>query len=133
MTTTTTSAPTAATPMLTEGAVAVAASLVALGFANFFTTEGQNGSASDFLMMAPIAVGVAAVLFLLVLPRTRPHGPARIVLGILALLTFPAFWSGVPVVLGVAAVAAARRAGSVAWGVVGALAAAASLVVCVIG
>lgn len=133
MTTTTAPAPTSTSPLLAEGTIAIAAALTGLAFANFSTTEGQNGSASDFLMMAPIAVVLAAVLFLLVLPRTRPQGPARIWLGVLSLLAFPAFWSGLPMVLGVAAVTAARRAGSVAWGVVGGLAVVASLVVCVIG
>ena len=131
--TTGTSAPDRARPMLAEGAAAAAAALVGLGFANFVTTDGENGSASDFLMMAPIAVALAAVLFLWVLPRTRPQGPARVWFGVLSLLAFPAFWSGIPMVLGVAAITAARRAGSVAWTVVGALAVAASLLVCVIG
>lgn len=126
-------ATTTAQPLLLEGAVAAAAALVGLGFANFSTTEGENGSASDFLVLAPIAVALAAALFLWVLPRTKPDGPARIWFGVLSLLAFPAFWSGLPIVLGVAAVAAARRARSVAWTVVGALAAGASLVVCVIG
>jgi cytochrome bd-type quinol oxidase subunit 2 len=132
-TTTATSAPTTAPPMRLEGVVAAAAALVGLGFANFYTTEGQNGSASDFLLMASFAMALAAVLFLWVLPRTRPDGPSRIWFGVLSLLSFPAFWSGLPMVLGVAAVAAARRAGSVAWSVVGGLATVASLVVCVIG
>ena len=124
---------TTAHTMRLEGAVAVAAALVGLGFANFYTTEGENGSASDFLVMAPLVLGLAAALFLWVLPRTRPDGPAKVWLGVLSLLTFPAFWSGVPIVLGIAAVAAARRAGSVPWSVVGGLAACASLLVCVIG
>ena len=133
MTTTTAPAPTTTSPMLVEGAIAAGAALVGLGFANFSSAEGENGSASDFLMMAPIAVVLAAVLFLYVLPRTRPEGPARIWFGVLSLLAFPAFWSGIPMVLGVAAVTAARRAGSVAWAVVGGLAVAASLLVCIIG
>lgn len=134
MTTTTTApAPTTASPLLVEGGVAAAAALIGLGFANFFSTEGQNGSASDFLMMAPFALVLVAVLFLYALPRTRPDGPARVWFGVLSLLAFPAFWSGLPIVLGVAAITAARRAASVAWAVLGGLAVAASLTVCVIG
>ena len=132
-TTASAAAPATTSPLLVEGAVAAGAALVGLGFANFYTTEGQNGSASDFMMIAPIAVALAAVLFLYVLPRTRPEGPARIWFGVLSLLAFPAFWSGLPMVLGVAAVAAARRARSVAWAVVGSLAVVASLLVCVVG
>lgn len=113
--------------------MAVAAALVGLGFANSSTTEGGNGSVSDFLVMAPIAVVLAAALFLWVLLRTRPDGPAEVWLAVLSLLTFPAFWSGVPIVLRIAAVAAARRAGSVPSTVVGGLAAGASLLLCVIG
>jgi surface polysaccharide O-acyltransferase-like enzyme len=133
MTAATASAPTTAQSTRLEGAVAVAAALVGLAFANFSTTEGENGSASDFLVMAPLVVVLAVVLFLWVLPRTRPDGPAKVWLGVLSLLTFPAFWSGVPIVLGMAAVAAARRAGSIPWTVVGGLVASASLLVCVIG
>ena len=120
-------------PMLPEFAAATAAAAVGLGFANLYTTEGENGSVSDLLMMLPLAVVVAAVIFLFALPRMRADGPARIWFGVLSILAFPAFWSGLPMVLGVAAIAAARRAGSVAWAVVGGLAVAASLVVCVIG
>jgi hypothetical protein len=133
-TATTTARPTAtAAPLLPELAAAVAISLGGLAFANFFSTEGENGSVSDFLVMAPTAVALAAALFLWVLPRTRPDGPARIWFGVLSLLAFPAFWSGLPMVLGVAAIAAARRAGSVAWAVVGGLATAASFTVCIVG
>lgn len=132
-TTTTTSQPSTRDIPVAEAALGVGAALTGLGFANFMTTEGENGSLSDFLVMAPFALVVAAVLFLWVLPRTRPDGPARIVLGVLSLLSFVAFWSGIPMVLGAAAIAAARRAGSVAWAVVGGLALAASFVVCVIG
>jgi len=133
MTATTASAPTAAQSTRLEGAVAVAAALVGLAFANFSTAEGENGSARDFLVMAPLVVVLAAALFLWVLPRTRRDGPAKVWLAVLSLLTFPAFWSGVPIVLGMAAVAAGRRAGSIPWSVAGGLAAGVALLVCVVG
>ena len=113
---------------------ALAAAAIGLGFANFVgAADGENGSASDFAFMMGLSAVVAAVLFLVVLPRTRTDGPAKVWLGVLSLLAFPAFWSGLPMVFGVAAIAAARRAGSVAWAVVGGLAVVASLAVCVVG
>lgn len=132
-TTTTTTTDLRTRPMLLEFGAALVAAGVGLGFANLYTTEGENGSVSDLLTMLPIVAVLAAIVFLVVLPRTRADGPARIWFGVLSILSFPAFWSGLPMVLGVAAIAAARRAGSVAWAVVGGLAVAASLTVCVLG
>jgi CBS domain containing-hemolysin-like protein len=121
------------------GAASVAVAIAALAVANF-ATEGENGGAGPFAVTSVIAIGVAALLFGRVVPRaTEGRNPARIalVLAGLTLLTGVVFWSGLPLVLGPAAIvlglAARRNGGSIAAVGIGSLAYLASLVACAIG
>lgn len=119
-------------PLLGLAAVAVAG--IGLAFANFQVEDGENGGASDFAFMLLVSIGLAAALFGYVLPRVRPEGPAKFWLAGLAVLSaLPAFWTGVPMVLGVAAVAAGRRAGSTLVMALGGLAALVAVVSCIVG
>lgn len=98
MSSTTTTAPSLRTSVLAVVVVAVAAGCTALG-------------AHDWGELAGVGVGlvlVGGLVYFLALPRarrTRSEGAWSLGLGIpAALLTAPAFWSGLPLVLGVAAV-----------------------------
>lgn len=82
--------------------VGIAASVVALGLSMY----GAHDNAERIVEAAVIVVS-AAVLFGVVVPRGLRHesaGGRAIVLGTLGLLlVVPAFWSGLPAQLGVAA------------------------------
>lgn len=121
------------------GAATVVVALAALAVANF-ATGGENGGAGPFAVTAVIAILAAVVLFGRVVPRAIEGAqPARIalILAGLALLTGVVFWSGLPQVLGPAAIvlglAAPRNGESIAAVGIGSLAYVASLVACVIG
>ena len=121
------------------GAATTVVAIAALAIANF-ASEGENGGAGPFAVTTVIAILAAVVLFGRVVPRSmeRPN-PARVALLLagLTLLTGVAFWSGLPQVLGPAAIvlglAAPRNGESVAAIGIGSLAYVASLVACVIG
>jgi hypothetical protein len=121
------------------GALAAVIAIGALAIANF-VTEGENGGTGPFIVTSVIAVFGAAVLFGRVVPGAiEGPRPARtaLVLAALALLTGVVFWSGLPQVLGPAAIvlglAAPRNGESVAAIAIGSIAYVASLVACVIG
>ena len=121
------------------GALSAVIAIGALAFANF-VSEGENGGVGPFIVTSVIAVVAAAILFGRVVPSSI-DGPrsARValVLAALALLTGVVFWSGLPQVIGPAAIvlglAAPRNGESVAAIAIGTIAYVASLVACVIG
>ena len=86
--------------------VAAAAGLLAFGIAAFFTWHGAN-SDSEVVSMVGMEAVVCLVLFGWFVPTRMATGaPATaLTLGIVsAVLTLPAFWSGLPLTLGVAGV-----------------------------
>jgi hypothetical protein len=88
------------------GPAVVAVAMGALAVANF-VTEGDNGGAAPFAVATGIAAVLALVLFGRTIPRTIESGqPARVglVLGAIGVLSLAVFWSGVPYVLGPAAI-----------------------------
>lgn len=129
--------------------------LVALALANFIDVTGNDESddadVGGFVILSAFAIAVAALLLFVVAPRAerRADGnrPATLalVLGLLALLTVSAFWSGLPFALGVPAVflgtvgaeranaGHGRRSQAVAGVALGAVAVVAGGVFCVIG
>jgi hypothetical protein len=121
------------------GTLSAVVAIGALAVANF-VADGDNGSTGPFIVTSVIAVVAAAVLFGRVVPRAI-DGPraARValLLAALALLTGVVFWSGLPQVLGPAAIvlglASPRNGESVAAIAIGSLAYVASLVACAIG
>lgn len=127
------------TNMRVIGTATTAVAIAALAAANF-VGEGENGGVGPFAVTSVIAILAAVVLFGRVVPRAveRPDA-ARIALGLaaLALLTGVAFWSGLPQVLGPAAIvlglAAPRSGESVAAIGIGSVAYVASLAASVIG
>jgi len=75
--------------------------------------------AIGFAVFSAISIGLGAVLLLRTLPKGEraPDGDRRmnrlaVVLGALAVVSLPAYWSGVPFALGVSAIVAGRAAGS---------------------
>ena len=121
------------------GALSVLVAIGSLAVANF-VTEGENGGAGPFIVTSVIAIVAAAVLFGRVVPSAiEGPRPARtaLVLAALTILTGVVFWTGLPQVLGPAAIvlglAAPRSGESVAAVAIGSLAYVASLVGCVVG
>jgi hypothetical protein len=105
---------------------------VALAFANF-AGNGGNGGPAEYAVSVGVCAILAGVLFGRVLPNAADPARAGWILAAFALLTCLAFWSGLPIVLGFAAIYAgtrAERAGPVA---LGALAVVAACVGCVVG
>lgn len=107
MTTTTTSAP--ATRTVTAGrfaAIGVGLAAIVIFACNYDLPKGENGGTGPAIWTAVLCAVVAAVLFGLVVPRSRHHERAALTLGILTVLSIAAFWSGVTPILGAATLAA---------------------------
>jgi hypothetical protein len=118
------------------GAVAVLVALAGMAFANFSTDPGENGGAAEFAVTGAIMLLVAALVFGRVLPNTTQPGKLAGVFLLGALATVLVFWSGLPIVFGVAAMVAglrARTTGGTLAAVAGVALAAADAVVLVIG
>ena len=117
------------------GVLALVLAIGAMAYANF-AAGGDNGGAGPFAVTTVVCAIVAALVFGRVVPSVSGSAAPAIWLAVLAVLTVLAFWSGLPIVLGIAALAAGARSGSgagTAAGVVGVLAAAAATVACIIG
>jgi hypothetical protein len=118
------------------GMLAVALAAAALAVANFVSTEpGENGGGVAYTVTLGISLIVAAGVFGWAIPRSERPAHVGLVVGAIGLLSVAAFWSGLPYVLGPAAVVLGllgrtrqgqRRAGSVAV-VLGALTTAAAI------
>ena len=86
------------------GAAALAATLALLLTVNF-TGDGENGGTGPFVVTAIVAGAIGLFLFGWYAPRAERPVRAGIAAGVLGLLALPAFWSGLPLVLGAAAAA----------------------------
>jgi hypothetical protein len=83
------------------GAVVLTALVLA---ANFLGTEpGENGGGAEYAVTLGASLLVAVALFGWVIPRAERPGRDGVVVGLIALLSLAAFWSGLPMVLGPAA------------------------------
>jgi len=70
---------------------------------NYNVVKGENGGVGPAIITAVGCLLVTAVLYGAVLPRTRRSNRTAVILGILAVLSLAAFWSGVtPVIAGAA-------------------------------
>lgn len=114
------------------GGLAVLIAIGALAFANF-GDNGDNGGAGAYAVAVGLSAIVAAVLFARVLPAAANPARAGWILAALALATCVVFWTGLPFVLGMAAVYSGVRAGRNAPAALGALAVVLGFVGCVIG
>lgn len=91
--------------------IAVAGLIVFAG--NYNIGKGENGGLGPAIITAAGCLLVTAVLYGAVLPRIRRSNRTAIILGILAVLSLAAFWSGVtPVLAGAALAANAGKADS---------------------
>jgi hypothetical protein len=77
---------------------------VALAVANF-SGSGDNGGAPEYAVTLAGSLVVAAVLFGWVIPRSERPARVGLIAGLLGVLSLPVFWTGLPFVLGPAAVA----------------------------
>ena len=87
------------------GLLAVALAAAALAVANFVSTEpGENGGAGAYAVTLALSLVVAAAVFGWAIPRTERPGHVGLAVGAIGLLSVAAFWSGLPYVLGPAAI-----------------------------
>lgn len=88
------------------GLAAAALTTVALAVANFVGTQpGDNGGGGEYAVTLGGSLLLAFALFGWVIPRTDRPARAGLIVGLLAILSLAAFWSGLPYVLGPAAIA----------------------------
>lgn len=86
------------------GLAAAALTAVLLAVANF-TGSTENGGGVEYAVTLGFSLAVAAALFGLAIPRVERPARAGLIAGVLAVLSVAVFWSGLPYVLGPAAVA----------------------------
>ena len=90
--------------ILGSGIAAAILTAVALAAANFSGDAGDNGGGPEYVITLAVSLLVAIGLFGWVIPRTARPARTGLVVGVLALLSVAAFWTGLPYVLGPAAV-----------------------------
>jgi hypothetical protein len=94
--------------LLGVGLAAAILTAVALAVANF-AGESENGGAGPYAITLVVSLAIAAILFGWAIPRTERPGRVGLVVGLLGLLAVAVFWTGLPYVLGPAAVALGLR------------------------
>ncbi|MBA2461592.1 MAG: hypothetical protein H0V45_07510 [Actinobacteria bacterium] len=85
------------------GVAAVVLTAVALAVANF-VGSGDNGGGTEYALTLGGSLLLALALFGWVIPRTDRPARTGLMVGLMAILSLAAFWSGLPYVLGPAAV-----------------------------
>jgi hypothetical protein len=90
--------------ILAVGAAAIGLAALALSVANF-TGDGDNGGLGPYVSMLAVSVVVASAVFGWAMPRSERPARDGIVVGALGLLALPVYWTGIPYVLGPAAIA----------------------------
>jgi hypothetical protein len=99
---------------LTPGAVfaiGVVLAVVFLAIANFPHHKGENGGTGPYITTVVFSIVVAAVISFWAFPRLESaDGTRALVLAAVTLLSCAVFWSGLPFVLGPAAMALGARA-----------------------
>ncbi|HET9675612.1 MAG TPA: hypothetical protein VFP31_12545 [Gaiellaceae bacterium] len=85
------------------GIAAAALTAAALAVANF-GGGGDDGGTGPYIVTLAVCIGIAVVLFGWAIPRTTHPARAGLIVGALGLLSLPVFWSGLPYVLGPAAI-----------------------------
>ena len=128
--------------MLRRGSIALAAIILAVVLLAIGAYGGDDDNATTyFIISSLIAIAVALVLFVLILPRIRRPGVGSLIIGIVAVVSIVVFWLGLPTVIGAAAIAlglGARERGAetgkgTAGIVLGALAIVAHIVLAFVG
>lgn len=95
------------TTVLATAGIALAALVVFAG--NYHVPAGENGGTSAGLATGILCLGVAALLFGVVVPRSRNGDRTVLVLGIVTLLSLVVFWAGLTPILAAATLAVANR------------------------
>jgi hypothetical protein len=89
---------------------AAAATLALLILANFVAMDpGEAGGTMEFIVTGTLALGAWLLLFGWYAPRADRPAAAGVAAGVFALVSVVAFWSGLPIVLGAAAVVLGAR------------------------
>ncbi len=87
------------------GLAACALTAVALAVANFVATEpDSNGGGVEYAVTLGVSLVLALALFGWIVPRTTYPARAGLIVGLLAALSLAVFWSGLPYILGPAAI-----------------------------
>ena len=86
------------------GIVAAILTAAALAAANFIGDAGENGGGPEYVVTLAVSLLVAVGLFGWVIPRTTRPAKVGLVVGVIALLSIAAYWTGLPYVLGPAAI-----------------------------
>ena len=116
MTSTTTDVGVALRTAQTTAVAGLAIAGVIIFAGNYHVTEGENGGAGAAVITGLGCLLVTAVLYGAVLPRTRNSSRAAVILGILAVLSLAAFWSGITPVLTGAALATTSSTADISRG-----------------
>lgn len=85
------------------GAATAVLVTLALAGANFIGGEDENGGVGPYVVTLVVSVAIASALFGWAIPRAERPGRAGLIVGALALLSLPVYWTGLPYVLGPAA------------------------------
>ena len=87
------------------GLAAAALTAIALAAANFVNADqSENGGGIEYALTLGASLVVALALFGWAIPRSARPDRAGLVVGAIGVLSLAAFWSGLPYVLGPAAV-----------------------------
>ncbi len=89
--------------ILGTGFAAAVLTAVALAVANF-VGDGENGGAGPYAITLVASLLVAAGLFGWAIPRIERPARMGLIVGVLGLLSIAAYWTGLPYVLGPAAI-----------------------------
>ena len=89
--------------ILGTGFAAAVLTAVALAAANF-VGDGENGGAGAYAITLVASLLIAAVLFGWAIPRIERPARMGLIVGVLGLLSIAAYWTGLPYVLGPAAI-----------------------------
>lgn len=88
--------------LITAGVATAILTAVALSAANF-AGGGENGGAGPYALTLIASLVVATILFGWAIPRIERPARAGLVVGVLGVLSIAAYWTGLPYVLGPAA------------------------------
>jgi amino acid permease len=91
-------------------AVGFGLALLVVFAGNYHVSKGENGGTGPAISTAVVCAVLTAVLFGLLVPRTRRPARASLVLGIVSVASLVVFWSGLTPVLAAATLAVATQA-----------------------
>jgi hypothetical protein len=95
------------TAIIATAGIALAALIVFAG--NYNVPSDENGGTSEGIATGILCLAVAALLFGLVVPRTRNGERTVLILAILTLLSLVVFWAGLTPILAAGTLAVANR------------------------